>query len=226
MELERYVVGPVGTNCYVLFHPAEHDCIVVDPGDSGFALGKHLLEKGYRPRAILLTHGHFDHVSGVEQLQNFVQAHREEFDLPKEEGHKHVLPAYILDREEATLKDPTINLSGGMGGSPRDYSSIVDTYVTDGQELFIMGLKIRVIATPGHTPGGCCYYIPLENYLFSGDTLFCQSVGRTDFPGGSTAQIVRSIREKLLVLPDHTRVYPGHESETTIGFEKEYNPYA
>ncbi len=226
MELERYVVGPVGTNCYVLFHPAEHDCIVVDPGDSGFALGKHLLEKGYRPRAILLTHGHFDHVSGVEQLQNFVQAHREEFDLPKEEGHKHVLSAYILDREEATLKDPAINLSGGMGGSPRDYSSIVDTYVTDGQELFIMGLKIRVIATPGHTPGGCCYYIPLENYLFSGDTLFCQSVGRTDFPGGSTAQIVRSIREKLLVLPDHTRVYPGHESETTIGFEKEYNPYA
>ncbi|MCR4733311.1 MAG: MBL fold metallo-hydrolase [Lachnospiraceae bacterium] len=226
MELERYVVGPVGTNCYVLFHPAEHDCIVVDPGDSGFAIGKHLLEKGYRPRAILLTHGHFDHVSGVEQLQNFVQAHREEFDLPKEEGHKHVLPAYILDREEATLKDPAINLSGGMGGSPRDYSSIVDTYVTDGQELFIMGLKIRVIATPGHTPGGCCYYIPLENYLFSGDTLFCQSVGRTDFPGGSTAQIVRSIREKLLVLPDHTRVYPGHESETTIGFEKEYNPYA
>lgn len=228
MELERYVVGPVGTNCYVLYHPAQHDCIVVDPGESGVAIGKRLLEKGYCPRAILLTHGHFDHVSGVFDLQTFVAEHYEEFDLPGDpgEGHTHVLPAYILDKEKETLQDASINLSYGMGGAPRDFSSVIDEYVTDGQELSIMGCKIKVIGTPGHTPGGCCYYLPVENYLFSGDTLFCQSVGRTDFPGGSTAQIVRSIREKLLVLPDHTRVYPGHDSETTIGYEKEYNPYA
>lgn len=228
MELERIVVGPIATNCYILYHPTSRDCIVVDPGDSGAAIGEHMVKRGYHPKAILLTHGHFDHVEGVAALQEYANDHAKELELEESDGesHTHRLPAYILKEEEKTLKDPSVNLSYGMGREAKDYSSVVDHYVRDGEELSIMGIKIKVIATPGHTPGGCCFYMPRENFLFSGDTLFCQSVGRTDFPGGSMSQIVQSIRSKLLVLPDHTRVYPGHESETTIGLEKEYNPYA
>lgn len=95
----------------------------------------------------------------------------------------------------------------------------------DGEILSTAGFEFRIIHTPGHTKGGCCYYEKDENVLFSGDTLFMQSVGRTDFPTGSTSTLIRSIREKLLILPEETRVYPGHMEETTIGFEKERNPF-
>ena len=100
-----------------------------------------------------------------------------------------------------------------------------DIYLKDEQELDLAGFHIRVLPTPGHTPGGCCYYFPYENVVFSGDTLFCTSVGRTDFPGGSMSDIIRSIKEKLMTLPDRTTVYPGHNDVTTIENERMYNPY-
>lgn len=100
-----------------------------------------------------------------------------------------------------------------------------DVYVKEGQILQLAGMEIKVLHTPGHTPGGCCYYLEEEHVLFSGDTLFCQSVGRTDFPGGSMSQIVRSIKKKLLSLPDEVKVYPGHMDLTTIGMEREQNPF-
>ena len=98
-------------------------------------------------------------------------------------------------------------------------------YVKDGDLLDIAGMKIQVIQTPGHTIGGCCYYIADEQTLFSGDTLFRASIGRTDLPTGSMGALVRSVKEKILVLPDETRVYPGHMEETTVGYEKKYNPF-
>ena len=110
-----------------------------------------------------------------------------------------------------------------MGGKEESYHA--DEYVKDEQELDLAGFHIRVFHTPGHTEGGCCYYLPYEDVLFSGDTLFAQSVGRTDFPGGSMSQIVRSIKEKLMVLPEHTTVYPGHNDVTSIESERMYNPY-
>ena len=100
-----------------------------------------------------------------------------------------------------------------------------DIYVKDGELLNLAGTQIKVLHTPGHTEGGCCYYLEKEQVLFSGDTLFCQSVGRTDFPGGSMAKIVRSIKEKLLALPDQVNVYPGHMDFTTIGMERAQNPF-
>lgn len=120
------------------------------------------------------------------------------------------------------LKDPLLNMSSyyGEGCTLKQV-----TYVTDRQELHLAGFTIQVIYTPGHTVGGCCYYFPEEQVLLSGDTLFCESVGRSDFPTGNAGQLVRSIKDCLLDLPEETKVYPGHMDETTIGHEKEYNPF-
>ena len=110
-----------------------------------------------------------------------------------------------------------------MFGHPYTFSGA--EYVKDNDLLQIAGMQIQVLQTPGHTVGGCCYYIPEEGVLFSGDTLFCESVGRTDLPTGSMGSLIRSIREKLLVLPDETKVYPGHMGWTTVGNEKKFNPF-
>lgn len=213
MQMIHYVVGPIATNCYTLVND-DNQGIVIDPGASGDKIGEHLAEKGVTPAAILLTHGHFDHVSGVEDLVSFYQ----------DKGV--TIPVYILKDELPTLKDPQINLSGVMSWAPKDFSGLItDTFTAD-EEKEIAGFRLQVIPTPGHTPGGCSYYFPDEGILFSGDTLFYGSAGRTDFEGGSTSALIHSIRERLLTLPDETKVYPGHDSETTIGFEKVNNPYA
>ena len=122
------------------------------------------------------------------------------------------------------LLHPDKNMSVNMGN--HQASLRADVWLQDGDELELAGFHWNVIATPGHTPGSVCYYCAEEEVLISGDTLFAESLGRTDFPGGSTADIIRSISEKLLTLPDDTNVFPGHESQTTIGHEKKYNPVA
>jgi glyoxylase-like metal-dependent hydrolase (beta-lactamase superfamily II) len=138
--------------------------------------------------------------------------------LAKEFG----IQVYAHEQEEETLGDYKKSLSGWEGPMVNYHA---DVYLKDEQELDLAGFHIRVLHTPGHTEGGCCYYLPYEDVLFSGDTLFAQSVGRTDFPGGSMSQIVRSIKDKLLVLPEHTTVYPGHNDVTSIETERMYNPY-
>ena len=132
------------------------------------------------------------------------------------------LKIYAHEEEKDTLNHPGKNVSAMIG---RQDSYHADIFVKDGELLQLAGMEIKVLHTPGHTPGGCCYYLEKEQVLFSGDTLFCQSVGRTDFPGGSMSQIVRSIKSKLLVLPDEVKVYPGHMDLTTIGMERRQNPF-
>lgn len=205
LKIEHYVVGPVMTNCYFVINTETNEAIVVDPGDNAKQLISKIIENKYIVKAILLTHGHFDHVNGCAQV-------KEEFDVP----------VYIYEKEKETLNDPSMNLSTWLGEAKK-YSA--DIFVKDEQELDIAGFKIRVLFTPGHTIGGCCYYFPYESVVFVGDTLFCGSVGRTDFPKGSQSDLVRGIREKLMPLPDETRVYPGHNEETTIETERMYNPY-
>ena len=129
---------------------------------------------------------------------------------------------YAHEAEKNTLEQPGLNVSAMIG---RRDSYHADVYVKDKEVLDLAGMEILVLHTPGHTEGGCCYYLEKERVLFSGDTLFCQSVGRTDFPGGSMKKIVRSIKEKLLVLPEEVRVYPGHMDLTTIGMERAQNPF-
>ena len=132
------------------------------------------------------------------------------------------IKVYAEVHERETLENPGLNLSG-WEGSELTYHA--DYFLNDEQEIDLAGFHIRVFHTPGHTVGGCCYYFSYQNALFSGDTLFAQSVGRTDFPKGSASALIRSINDKLMVLPDETTVYTGHNDITTIGTERMYNPY-
>mgnify|MGYP004544182083 FL=1 len=205
LKVEQYVVGPVQTNCYFAINDDTKEVLVIDPGASADQLAKKIRQEKLTPIAILLTHGHFDHAGGAEELAKH-------FDIK----------IYAEEHEKETLHTPTLNLSG-WEGVQKTYHA--DVFLKNEQEIDLAGFHIRVFHTPGHTVGGCCYYFPYQNVVFSGDTLFCTSVGRTDFPKGSAAQIIRSIKEKLLPLPDETTVYTGHNDITTSGTERMYNPY-
>lgn len=205
IKIESYAIGPVSTNCYIAVNTETKECFIVDPAVCPEQIVSHIKEEGWIPKAILLTHAHFDHISGID---GFLLA----FDMP----------VYVHEADEEMLRDPKLNMSTDIC---RPYAYNNALCVKDRVALDIAGFKIQVLFTPGHTPGGCCYYIADEHVVFSGDTLFCMSVGRSDFPGGDAMQLSWSIQEKLMNLPEETKVYPGHMEETTIGFEKENNPY-
>ncbi|WP_180272709.1 MBL fold metallo-hydrolase [Konateibacter massiliensis] len=204
--VEQYQLGPVRTNCYIVYNDDTKEAVVVDPADNGMYIKNMLEKQNLNIQAILLTHGHFDHIMAVEFLKNTYQ-----------------VPILVHEEEKQILEDASKNLSGTMGGNA--YIVKADRFLKDGEQLELLGTKIKVLHTPGHTAGGACYLFEEENMLFSGDTLFAGSVGRTDFPTGSMSTLVRSIKDKLMVLADDMAVYPGHESETTIGNERKFNPF-
>lgn len=205
LRVEQYVVGSVSTNCYFAINDDTKEVLIIDPGASAKKLAENVREGGLKPTAILLTHGHFDHAGAAEELAGLLD-----------------VKIYAYETEKETLENPSFNLSGWEGRSDVYHA---DVYVKDEQELDMAGFHIRVLFTPGHTVGGCCYYFPYQNTLFSGDSLFQGSIGRTDFPKGSASQLVRAIQDKLMPLPDETAVYTGHGEETTIGLERMYNPF-
>ena len=204
-EVLRYIVGPVCTNCYLLVNHKTGELLVIDPGDQAQLIEKQIEKTGAKPVAVLLTHGHFDHAGAAEELAD-----------------KYQISIYAHEAEKETLEDPGLNLCG-MIGEHKVYHA--DIFVKDEEVLNLAGFSIRVFFTPGHTIGGCCYYIADEKILFSGDTLFQESVGRTDFPRGSASDLIRAIREKLMPLPDDVTVYTGHDESTLIGYERMHNPY-
>lgn len=206
MKVGKFVLGPVATNCYIGINEETKECFIVDPATCPPEFVSYIKNAGLTVKAVLLTHGHFDHIMGLDALLK-------EFPVP----------VYAHEAERDVLESEQLNSSASMLGQPYSFSGA--DYVTNRQELRIAGFEIRVIYTPGHTVGGCCYYIEKEKTLFSGDTLFHGSVGRTDLPTGSMGQLVSSVRDRLFVLPDDTKVYPGHMEETTIGYEKKYNPF-
>ena len=206
MQVEHLTVGPVQTNCYLAINKETKEAIIIDPGDDADRIGMRLMQLEAKPVAILLTHGHFDHAGAAKAL-----------------AAQYDILVYAHEKEAETLEDSRMNLSGPLAGGATTYHA--DVFLKDEQELTLAGLHMRVLFTPGHTPGGCCYYFPREDVLFSGDSLFCSSVGRTDFPGGSMRTLVDSVRNKLMSLPENTIVYPGHDIETTIEQERMYNPF-
>jgi len=205
LKIERSVLGMVGTNCYFLYDEDTKETLVIDPAYDGAGIYEKLKEKNLKPAAILLTHGHFDHIMGSDELRE-----------------KAGVKIYAPRADQALCETAELNCSGMIG---RSYTVRADVYLEDQAVLTIAGISCRMLETPGHTAGSSCYYFEKEKLLFSGDTLFAGSVGRTDLPTGSGAAITRSIREKLLVLEDDVKVYPGHGDETTIGEERMYNPF-
>ena len=207
IRIRMLTVGPVATNCYVVYREGSEVCVVVDPGANGRQIADFLKKEGVRPEAILLTHGHFDHFEGVPELT-------------AEMGGR----VYILDRERDLIADPQQNGSLGLMG----HGTAIEPEFTvrDGEILTAAGMEFTVIHTPGHTAGGCCYYLRDEGILFAGDTIFMESIGRTDLPTGNMREILASIRDKILTLPDDTRILPGHGPTTDVAYEAANNPYA
>lgn len=203
MFLRYYMVGDIQTNCYIAAADGSKECVVVDPGDYGAYIIEQAKDNGYEISAILLTHGHFDHIQGVNEIKE-----------------KTGCKVYILDKEKELLETPRLNCSIMHKGP---YSTKADIYVKGGDIINEAGLTFTVIATPGHTIGSACFYAPNEKVLFAGDTLFQMSVGRCDLPTGSERTLRESIKNKLYILPDDVMVYPGHGPETSIGFEKKHN---
>lgn len=205
-KIKLLVLGPVGTNCYIYYNETDKDAIIIDPADKPEVIRDFIEKEQLNLKAVLLTHGHFDHIGAVKDL-----------------CEKYNVKIYGHEAEEEVLVNPEINLSVGLGRTQLSFR--LDEKLRDNQTLDIIGLSIRVLHTPGHTVGGVCYYIPSEGILFSGDTLFACSVGRTDFPGGSSRQLISSVRDKLFKLPEDTLVFPGHGEQTSIKFEKSHNPF-
>lgn len=205
MEITVLTVGPVYTNCYIVNKEGHTSCLVVDPGDEAEKIASYIKKRGLSCEGILLTHGHFDHITGVSELISLV-------------GGK----VYACEKERELLLDPNLNASAMVG---HEVSLDPDVLLRDGQKFEAAGLEFLVIHTPGHTKGGCCYYSEEEKVLFSGDTIFMESVGRDDFPTGNGRELLDSIRNKILTLPDDINIYPGHGPETNVAYEAANNPY-
>lgn len=205
LRIETLVLGMLETNCYLLTNSRTRAVVVIDPADEARRIVERIEKRSLKPEAILLTHGHFDHIGAVSAL-----------------CRRFPVPVLASAPEEEILLDTEKNLSAFYSGS---LTIQADRLLADQEELQLAGFQIRVLHTPGHTAGSVCYYLPQEGILFSGDTLFRGSVGRTDFPTGSMGRLHESLHATLFSLPAGTMVYPGHGEETDIGYERRYNPY-
>lgn len=205
MVIERFLTGPIQVNTYLAYDEETKEGFIVDPGAYCPELTSNAEEAGVDIKYIILTHGHGDHIGGIE-------GHLKDFPGAKIVAHED---------EAEMLENPQYNLSLEVCGTP--VSIKADIFVRDKDTLKVGNLELTFIHTPGHTKGGMCIYT--AGHLFSGDTLFRQSIGRSDFYGGDYRSLINSIKDRLYVFPDDTKVYPGHMGMTTIGDEKRGNPF-
>ena len=206
MILESFPVGPLQCNCTILGDEVTHEAMVVDPGDNIPEILSRLQKHSLTLRQIVVTHAHIDHVGGAALLKKATGA-----------------PVFLNQRDLDLLS--MMEMQAGWLGVPTPEVAPPDASADDGLAIGLSTLPAEVLHTPGHTPGSICLLFPEQHLLLAGDTLFAGSIGRTDLPGGDGRQILRSLRDRLLVLPDATRVLPGHGPETTIGEERQSNPF-
>ncbi len=207
--VQQIVSCPLAENTYIVNRRNSNDCLLVDPGLEPDLILDYLENKGLKPVAMLATHGHYDHVGGIETIK---QAWPE-------------CKIYVGEGEKDKLADPNQNLSAIFGfqlSAPE-----ADILLKDGDQLEIAGIPLEVRHTPGHSEGHVVFLIPTEpqSILFAGDVIFEQGIGRSDFPGGHFGQLMKSIKEKILTLPDDTVIFPGHGNSTTVRNEKRSNPF-
>jgi hydroxyacylglutathione hydrolase len=208
MKIDRLMLGEYQTNCYILRTTEDvGQCLIVDAGLGAEELIAFLGEREIRPVAVVLTHGHIDHIAGIAALRR---------SYPDIEVLIHELDAEMLSK-------PAANLSSLMG---RAFATEpAEALLKDGSVIERAGIRLQVLHTPGHSPGGICLYSSEDAVVFTDDALFAESIGRTDFPGGSMPKLLDCIRRKLWPLPDETIVYPGHGPSSTIAREKACNPF-
>jgi glyoxylase-like metal-dependent hydrolase (beta-lactamase superfamily II) len=206
MILETFPVGPLACNCTILGDEQAGEAIVIDPGDEVGRIVRRLSELGLKLKQILITHGHIDHVGGALKL-------------------KRLTGAPILMNENDLMQLEIMEEQAGWLGVPTPETAPPDENLADGLVVGLDKFPARVVHTPGHTQGSICLLFAPMKMLIAGDTLFARSIGRTDLPGGDFEQIIDSIEGRLLVLPDTTRVVPGHGPATTIGAERKSNPF-
>ena len=204
MKVIPVEVGNLGTNCYILYCETTKEAAVIDPGSDGDRIMRQIAKHDLKPVCIINTHGHGDHIGA----NNFVK-------------EKTAVPVYIHRLDGDMLTSAAKNLSTWLG--PGFTCHAADRLLEDGDILSVGTISLKVIHTPGHTPGGIC--LQAGDIVISGDTLFADSVGRSDFPGGSHRELIASIQNRLMTLADDVTVYPGHGPETTIGWERSNNPF-
>ena len=211
MRTKQFTLGMLEENSYLLWDEQTHDAAVIDFGAQGEEECHHLdrviRDENLTLRLALQTHAHFDHVYGLPHI------------------YKMYGISPMCHPEDERLYRLAPSMSGAIGIPMREALPPLGHPLHDGDELCVGSIHIRVIHTPGHSPGGVCFYLPEDACLFCGDTLFAGSVGRADLPGGNAKQLIQSIEERLLTLPPETRVLSGHGPASTIGWERENNPY-
>ena len=203
---EILIVGPLQCNCSILGDETSREAIVVDPGDDISRIVGLLNRHQLTVKQIIVTHAHIDHIAGAQRL-------------------KRLTGAPILYNQNDLPLVQMMDIQAGWLGVPTPEVAPPDASLEDGQSIAITGLSGSILHTPGHTEGSVCLYLPQHNLLLAGDTLFAGSIGRTDLPGGNTRKLLKSIHDSLLTLPDEVTVIPGHGPKTTIGAERESNPF-
>ncbi len=206
VQIKVVQVGLFSTNCYLVMNDDTLEGFIIDPGSETIKINSEIEEMGMVPVAILITHGHFDHIMAVDELKM-----------------KYKIQSYVHEAEAEVLKDSYLNSSARLGR--KRFTTVPDVLLKDEEVISPAGIDVKTISTPGHTQGGACFYLEKEKLLFSGDTLFCESIGRTDLPTGDTDLLIRSVKTRLAVLPEDVFVLPGHGEPTSIGHEKQCNSY-